>query len=125
MDFLEKELIKLDETQYVILDEADRMLDMGFELDIRQIVDYCPEKRQSLLFSATFPASVKALSKKFCFSDAIHLQIGSADALTGNKDITQEVTLFDRDEDKENHLYSMISEHWDKENRCWKEGDYK
>ena len=76
MDFLEKELIKLDETQFVILDEADRMLDMGFELDIRQIVEGCPSTRQSLLFSATFPNSVKALAKKFCFRDAVHIQIG-------------------------------------------------
>ena len=101
------------------------MLDMGFELDIRQIVDYCPADRQSLLFSATFPASVKALSNKFCYRDAIHLQIGSADPLTGNKDITQEVMFFDRAEDKDNQLYQMMSEHWDSENRCWKEGDYK
>ena len=39
MDYLEKELIKLDDCKFVILDEADRMLDMGFELDIRQIVE--------------------------------------------------------------------------------------
>ena len=76
MDFIEKELIKLNECKYVILDEADRMLDMGFELDIRSILDNCPEDRQSLLFSATFPKEVKNLAKKLCYGDAIHLQIG-------------------------------------------------
>lgn len=50
--------------EYLILDEADRMLDIGFYDDIMEIISYLPQKRQTLMFSATFPAEVEALAKK-------------------------------------------------------------
>ncbi|WP_270087049.1 DEAD/DEAH box helicase [Sphingobacterium sp. SYP-B4668] len=50
--------------QHLILDEADRMLDMGFYEDIIRIISYLPEKRQNLLFSATMPFKIRALAKK-------------------------------------------------------------
>jgi superfamily II DNA/RNA helicase len=53
----------LENLQYLILDEADRMLDMGFSEDIAQITSYLPEKRQNLLFSATFPPKIRDLAK--------------------------------------------------------------
>ncbi|NNC84091.1 MAG: DEAD/DEAH box helicase [Flavobacteriales bacterium] len=49
---------------FLILDEADRMLDMGFAEDINQIISYLPEKRQNLLFSATFPPKIRQLAKE-------------------------------------------------------------
>ncbi|MEO5909401.1 MAG: DEAD/DEAH box helicase [Pelobium sp.] len=56
--------INLKHLKHLVLDEADRMLDMGFYEDIVRIISYLPEKRQNLLFSATMPPKIRALSKK-------------------------------------------------------------
>lgn len=55
--------ISLDSVEYLVLDEADRMLDMGFYDDIMQISKYLPKKRQTLLFSATMPPKIRTLAK--------------------------------------------------------------
>ncbi len=56
--------VKFDQVRQLILDEADRMLDMGFYEDIMKIVQYLPEKRQNLLFSATMPPRIRELAKR-------------------------------------------------------------
>jgi ATP-dependent RNA helicase RhlE len=56
--------ISLTDIEYFVLDEADRMLDMGFIHDIKKIIDQLPEKRQSLFFSATIPDNIVSLSLK-------------------------------------------------------------
>jgi len=56
--------INLTHLKHLVLDEADRMLDMGFYEDIVRIISYLPEKRQNLLFSATMPPKIRSLSKK-------------------------------------------------------------
>ena len=56
--------VKFDQIETLILDEADRMLDMGFVDDIRKIISYLPKKRQSLLFSATMPKKIRELAKE-------------------------------------------------------------
>jgi len=55
--------LKLDNLDYLILDEADRMLDMGFQEDLMRIISYLPKKRQTLLFSATMPNRIRTLAK--------------------------------------------------------------
>lgn len=57
-------VLKLNHIKYLILDEADRMLDMGFSDDIMRIISYLPKERQTLLFSATMPGRIRALAKK-------------------------------------------------------------
>lgn len=56
--------VKLDKVRHLILDEADRMLDMGFFDDIQKIISFLPKKRQNLLFSATMPPKIKQLANK-------------------------------------------------------------
>ncbi len=56
--------VKLDQVEILVLDEADRMLDMGFIHDIRRVLTKLPAKRQNLLFSATFSDDIKATGGK-------------------------------------------------------------
>jgi len=56
-------IVKLDSLRHLILDEADRMLDMGFSDDIMRIISFLPKKRQTLLFSATMPGRIRNLAK--------------------------------------------------------------
>ena len=65
MDHLERRTLKMDQVRMVILDEADRMLDMGFLDDIRTILKQAPPKRQTVFFSATMPRPIQELIKTF------------------------------------------------------------
>jgi ATP-dependent RNA helicase DbpA len=65
MDHLERGTLKLDALNTLVLDEADRMLDMGFFADIATIVKQCPKPRQTLLFSATYPEGIAKLAAAF------------------------------------------------------------
>jgi superfamily II DNA/RNA helicase len=60
--------LNLDHLQHLVLDEADRMLDMGFYSDIIRIINYLPEKRQTLLFSATMPPKIRSLANRILSS---------------------------------------------------------
>src|ERR1700685_1132614 len=61
LDHLEQGTVKLDRVEFLVLDEADRMLDMGFLPDVRRLVEKCPRKRHSALFSATVPPQIETL----------------------------------------------------------------
>lgn len=61
---IRNEYVKLDQLQYLILDEADRMLDIGFYDDIKRIIQECPPQRQSLMFSATMAPKIRKLAKE-------------------------------------------------------------
>ena len=61
LDHLEQGTVKLDKVEFLVLDEADRMLDMGFLPDVRRLVEKCPRKRHSALFSATIPPQIETL----------------------------------------------------------------
>ncbi len=64
MDFMRQGVLKFDSLQIAVLDEADKMLDMGFQDDIETIFSKIPRQRQTLLFSATMPHPIKQLAKK-------------------------------------------------------------
>lgn len=76
MDHLERGSLKLDALKMVVLDEADRMLDMGFVDDIRQILEQSPAERQTVCFSATFPPQIRNLIETFT-RDPISVRIES------------------------------------------------
>jgi len=61
LDHIRQGLCRLDRIQYVVMDEADRMLDMGFLPDVRKILDRCPRQRHTSLFSATIPPEIETL----------------------------------------------------------------
>lgn len=63
LDLYQQNAIKFDQLEVLVLDEADRMLDMGFIRDIRKILNLLPAKRQNLLFSATFSPEIRELAK--------------------------------------------------------------
>ncbi|MEG0414047.1 MAG: ATP-dependent RNA helicase DbpA [Comamonas sp.] len=65
MDLMERGKLDIANLKTLVLDEADRMLDMGFYADIETVVEQCPEQRQTLLFSATYPDGIASLAKRF------------------------------------------------------------
>jgi ATP-dependent RNA helicase RhlE len=63
LDFMEEGVVDLSSIEYLVLDEVDRMLDMGFLPQVRRIVEKCPKQRQTLFFSATLPPEIEGLTK--------------------------------------------------------------
>uniref|UniRef100_A0A6B2L1D1 RNA helicase n=1 Tax=Arcella intermedia TaxID=1963864 RepID=A0A6B2L1D1_9EUKA len=88
-DFLASRKTSLSNISYLVLDEADRMLEMGFEEHIREIVNQISTDRQTLMWSATWPKSVESLAKDY-FKDYIRVNIGSME-LSANPNIKQNV----------------------------------
>ena len=76
LDIIERKAIILNEIKYAVLDEADRMLDMGFIRDIEKILKHLPAQRQTLLFSATISKEISRLSRKF-LNDPVSLSLES------------------------------------------------
>ena len=74
LDFVGQAIVSLRRARFVVLDEADRMLDMGFIDDVDEIMRKSPMSRQTLLFSATFPPAIRELTERYMF-DPKHVQM--------------------------------------------------
>ncbi|KAG5527228.1 hypothetical protein RHGRI_028209 [Rhododendron griersonianum] len=91
-DILEMKKVSLHQVSYLVLDEADRMLDMGFEPQIRKIVKEVPTKRQTLMYTATWPKEVRKIAADLLVNP-VQVNIGNVDELVANKSITQYVEV--------------------------------
>ncbi|VFS64504.1 ATP-dependent RNA helicase rhlE [Raoultella planticola] len=106
LDLEHQNAVSLDKVEILVLDEADRMLDMGFIHDIRRVLAKLPAKRQNLLFSATFSDDIKALAEKLLHNP---LEIEVARRNTASEQVTQHVHFVDKKRKRE-LLSQMIGE---------------
>lgn len=106
LDLLNQGYLKLDRVELMVLDEADRMLDMGFLPDVRRIVNELPEKRQSMLFSATLPDEIVKLSEQFLI-DPVKIVVNPPSSTV--EKIDQRILYVDR-ENKGALLESVLSD---------------
>lgn len=107
IDHLEAGNTNLARVTYLVLDEADRMLDMGFEPQLRKIVGQIRPDRQVLMWSATWPKEVQNLARDY-LSDYYQVTVGSLD-LAGNKDVTQMIDVC-QDTEKYRNLLRYLKE---------------
>ncbi|KAF9626690.1 hypothetical protein IFM89_038785, partial [Coptis chinensis] len=105
-DILEMGKISLRQISYFVLDEADRMLDMGFEPQIRKIMKEIPAKRQTLMYTATWPKSVRNIASEL-LSNPVQVNIGRTDELVANKSISQFVEVVNH-ADKKRRLQQIM-----------------
>ncbi|WP_324171282.1 DEAD/DEAH box helicase [Sulfurimonas sp.] len=98
LDHISQKTINLSKVDFLILDEADRMLDMGFVNDIKKVIAVLPKERQTLLFSATYSDEIKKLSQKFLRSPAL---IEVARRNTSSETVKQAVYPVDKERKRE------------------------
>ncbi|KAI1276611.1 RNA helicase [Xylaria sp. FL0933] len=116
IDMLEGGKTNLRRVTYLVLDEADRMLDMGFEPQIRKIISQIRPDRQTLMWSATWPKEVRALAAEFQ-TDFIQVNIGSMD-LSANHRITQIVEVVSEGEKRDRMIKHLEKIMDNKENKA-------
>lgn len=94
LDHVQQKTINLSQTQILVMDEADRMLDMGFLPDLQRIINLLPKKRQNLMFSATFSPEIKKLAATF-LKDPVTIEVARSNATAEN--VTQIIYKIDED----------------------------
>ena len=109
LDHLNQKTLNLSELETFVLDEADRMLDMGFIRDIKKILKYLPEEKQNLLFSATFPNEIKSLADSLLNSPK-RIQVKSNNS-TADK-VEQVVYPVDKSRKRELLAHCIKEENW-------------
>eukprot|EP01059_Diplonema_ambulator_P007329 TRINITY_DN167_c0_g2_i1.p1 TRINITY_DN167_c0_g2~~TRINITY_DN167_c0_g2_i1.p1 ORF type:complete len:583 (+),score=219.79 TRINITY_DN167_c0_g2_i1:140-1888(+) len=109
IDFLENRTTNLRRVTYLVMDEADRMLDMGFEPQIRKIVGQIRPDRQTLLWSATWPKEVRSLAEDF-LRDWVQIMVGSTELQT-NPDVTQHIHLTHGMGQKYDLMFRLIADY--------------
>ena len=105
-DHLERRTVNFKDVKYLVLDETDRMLDMGFEVQINKILKHIKNEKQILMFSATIPKDIIKLSSKY-LNNPVRISIGSSNTVANN--ITQEIKELKSDE-KLDQLINEINE---------------
>ena len=109
LDHLNQNTIDLSRVEVFVLDEADRMLDMGFKRDIEKVIKQLPERRQNLLFSATFPKEIQRLASKLLNSPK-KIQVASENSTAEN--VKQTVYPVDQSRKRELLIHSIKKNNW-------------
>jgi len=109
MDHLERGSLSLGKLNTLVLDEADRMLDMGFIDDIKTVAKQAPKNRQTLLFSATYPEAIIELSRQF-MRDPKEVKLGATDLTRAPAQIRQ--LAFEVAENQRLHAVSLLLNHF-------------
>ncbi|TDV09907.1 DEAD/DEAH box helicase [Paraburkholderia caballeronis] len=109
LDHMQQKTIDLSQLEILVLDEADRMLDMGFIHDIKRVLAKLPPKRQNLLFSATFSDEIKALADNLLDSPAL---IEVARRNTTAETVAQKIHPVDRDRKREMLTHLIRQHNW-------------
>ncbi|MDQ7009731.1 MAG: DEAD/DEAH box helicase [Candidatus Gracilibacteria bacterium] len=109
IDLLEQKIFNLENIEYFVLDEADKMLDMGFLPDIEKVIKLLPKSRQSLFFSATIPDKIKKLSEKILYNPEV-INIKPETKNTDN--IKQEVYFIDNAQKRQLLQYIIKKEEY-------------
>ena len=104
-DHLQRGSLNLHDAKYLVLDETDRMLDMGFEVQINKIIKFLPVSKQVLMFSATIPNNILKLSSKY-LNDPVRISVGESNTVA--KNIKQEIIELKSDE-KLDELINQIT----------------
>ncbi|MBI1274990.1 DEAD/DEAH box helicase [bacterium] len=104
-DHLARGTLALHDAGFLVLDETDRMLDMGFGVQLEKIAKYLPKQRQTLMFSATMPGNIMQLSSKY-LTDPVRITVGSTTAAAPK--IQQEI-IQTSEGDKYNHLIEQLN----------------
>lgn len=92
LDLIKRRALRLESIEWLVLDEADEMLNMGFQEDLDEILQTTPKEKNTLLFSATMPRSIETMSKKY-MSNPVKMEMGKRNS--GSEDVT--------------HLYYMVT----------------
>jgi len=108
-DLMEMKAVTLKQASFLVLDEADRMLDMGFEPEIAKIVAETRADRQTLLFTATWPKAVQRIARSYLREDHVHVNVGQTEDLAANRAVSQEFFEIGDDE-KEMKLWRIIAD---------------
>lgn len=108
-DLIEMGICCLKEVSFVVLDEADRMLDMGFEPEVRAILSQTSSARQMVMFSATWPPPVHQLAQEFMDPNPVKVVVGSED-LAANHDVMQIVEVLD-DRTRDERLIALLEKY--------------
>lgn len=109
LDLLQKNALTLAKVNTLVLDEADRMLDMGFIHDIRRVINQLPKKRQNLMFSATFSDAIKTLANTL-LSDPVMISVSTENSAA--EPIHQSVHLVDKKRKRELLSYLIGHHQW-------------
>ncbi|MDD2797905.1 MAG: DEAD/DEAH box helicase [Bacteroidales bacterium] len=92
LDLLERNALTLAHLRYVVMDEADEMINMGFKDEIDRVLEQCPKQIRKLLFTATMPADVKQLIHDYLQSDFVEIRINASEKV--NENITHHFTIY-------------------------------
>lgn len=109
IDLIEMNVCHLLEVSFVVLDEADRMLDMGFEEPVRFILSKISSARQMVMFSATWPIEVHKLAQEYMDPNPVKVVVGSED-LAANHDVMQIVEVLD-DRSRDQRLLALLEKY--------------